>query len=88
MKEFGLMRGCLYRHFSPKDESIPLSALRAVSETITGWRKALRRKQAIVAFAFMVGGMTLARMASNGELRREILKDVARVVSSGVSATV
>jgi TetR/AcrR family transcriptional repressor of nem operon len=53
-----------------------------------GKTKALRRKQAIVAFASMVGGMTLARMTSNGELRQEILKDVAHAVSHSVSATV
>jgi TetR/AcrR family transcriptional repressor of nem operon len=53
-----------------------------------GKTKALRRKQAIVAFASMVGGMTLARMTSDGELRQEILKDVAHAVSNSVSATV
>jgi hypothetical protein len=36
----------------------------------------------------MVGGMTLARMASDGELRQEILKDVAHAISNSVSATV
>jgi TetR/AcrR family transcriptional regulator, transcriptional repressor for nem operon len=158
MKEVGLTHGGFYRHFSSKDELIALSALRAVSETITEWQKiaddakgdrleavvhyyfslrhhdhpetgclaaalgselsrlpssvkdavtagerqiidfltgiaprktkALRRKQAIVVFASMVGGLTLARMASDGELRREILKDVAHAVSNSVSATV
>ena len=44
--------------------------------------KALRRKHAIVAFASMVGGMTLARITSDGELRREILKDVAHAAST------
>jgi TetR/AcrR family transcriptional repressor of nem operon len=53
-----------------------------------GKTKALRRKRAIVAFASMVGGMTLARMTSDGELRREILKDVAHAASNSVSATV
>jgi TetR/AcrR family transcriptional regulator, transcriptional repressor for nem operon len=53
-----------------------------------GKTKALRRKQAIVAFASMVGGMTLARMTSDDELRREILKDVAHAVSNSVRATV
>jgi TetR/AcrR family transcriptional repressor of nem operon len=51
-----------------------------------GKTKALRRKQAILAFASMVGGMTLARMASDRELRKEILKDVAHAVSNSVSA--
>jgi TetR/AcrR family transcriptional repressor of nem operon len=152
MKEVGLTHGGFYRHFSSKDELIALSVLRAVSETITEWRKiaddatgdrleavvhyylslrhhnhpetgclaaalgcelsrqpslvkeavtegerqiidflsgiapgktkALRRKQAIVAFASMVGGMTLARMTSDGELRHEILKDVAHALSN------
>jgi TetR/AcrR family transcriptional regulator, transcriptional repressor for nem operon len=53
-----------------------------------GKTKTLRRRQAILAFALMVGGMTLARMASDGELRQEILKDVAHVVSNCVSTTV
>jgi TetR/AcrR family transcriptional repressor of nem operon len=53
-----------------------------------GKTKALRRRQAIVAFASMVGGMTLARMASDDELRQEILMDVAHAVSNSVSATV
>jgi TetR/AcrR family transcriptional repressor of nem operon len=53
-----------------------------------GKTKALRRKRAIVAFASMVGGMTLARMTSNGELRDEILKDVAHALSNSVNATV
>jgi TetR/AcrR family transcriptional repressor of nem operon len=53
-----------------------------------GKTKALRRKQAIVAFASMVGGMTLARMTSDGELRQEILKDVAHALSNSVSVTV
>jgi TetR/AcrR family transcriptional repressor of nem operon len=49
-----------------------------------GKTKALRRKQAIIAFASMVGGMILARMTSNHELRREILRDVANAVSNSV----
>jgi TetR/AcrR family transcriptional regulator, transcriptional repressor for nem operon len=53
-----------------------------------GKTKVLRRKQAIVAFASMVGGMTLARMTSDSELRQEILKDVAHAASNSVSATV
>jgi hypothetical protein len=36
----------------------------------------------------MVGGMTLARMTSDGELRQEILKDVAHAASNNVNATV
>jgi hypothetical protein len=48
----------------------------------------LRRKQAIVAFASMVGGMTLARMTSDRELRQEILKDVAHALSKSAGPTV
>jgi TetR/AcrR family transcriptional regulator, transcriptional repressor for nem operon len=53
-----------------------------------GKSKTLLRTQAIVAFASMVRGMTLARMTSNGELRQEILKDAAHAVSNSVRATV
>lgn len=53
-----------------------------------GKTKALRRRQAIVAFAAMVGGLTLARMTSDGELCREILDDVARAVPISVKATI
>jgi TetR/AcrR family transcriptional repressor of nem operon len=53
-----------------------------------GKTKALRRKQAIVVLASMVGGMTLARMTSDSELRGEILKNVAHAVPNSVSATV
>jgi TetR/AcrR family transcriptional repressor of nem operon len=53
-----------------------------------GKTKALRRKRAIITFASMVGGMTLARMTSNDELRQEILKDVAHDASHSVSGAV
>jgi TetR/AcrR family transcriptional repressor of nem operon len=59
-----------------------------LSGIAAGKTKTLRRRQAIVAFASMVGGMTLARMTSNSELRQEILKDVADALSNSVSATV
>jgi TetR/AcrR family transcriptional regulator, transcriptional repressor for nem operon len=158
LREVGLTHGGFYRHFSSKDELIALSVLRAVSDTITEWRKiaddaagdrldavihyylslrhhnhpetgclaaalgcelsrlpslvkdtvtdgerqivdflsgiapgktkALRRKQAIVAFASMVGGMTVARMTSDSKLRQEILGDVAHALSNSVCATV
>jgi TetR/AcrR family transcriptional regulator, transcriptional repressor for nem operon len=157
MQEVGLTHGGFYRHFSSKDELIARSVLRAVSDTITEWRKiaddaagdrleavihyylsmrhhdhpetgclaaalgceltrlpssmkdavtdgerqmidflsgiapgktkALRRRQAIVAFASMVGGMTLARMTSDSKLCQEILKDVAHALSISVSPT-
>jgi len=51
-----------------------------------GKTKALRRKQAIIALASIVGGMTLARMTSDNELRVEILEDVAESVPNGVRA--
>jgi TetR/AcrR family transcriptional regulator, transcriptional repressor for nem operon len=53
-----------------------------------GKTKTLRRKQAIVVFASMAGGMILARMTSDSELREEILKGVAHAVPNSVSATV
>ena len=53
-----------------------------------GKTKALRRKQAIVVLASMAGGMILARMTSDNELREEILKDVANAVPNSVRATV
>jgi|HubBroStandDraft_5_1064220.scaffolds.fasta_scaffold81125_1 TetR/AcrR family transcriptional repressor of nem operon len=59
-----------------------------LSGVAPGKTKALRRRQAIVAFASMVGGLTLARMTSDGELCREILKDVASSVAGSVRATV
>lgn len=59
-----------------------------LSGVAPGKTKALRRKQAIVVFASMVGGVILARMTSDSELRREILKDVAHAAPNSVSATV
>ena len=53
-----------------------------------GKTKASRRKQAIVVFASMAGGMILARMTSSSELREEILRDVTHAVPNSVSATV
>jgi TetR/AcrR family transcriptional repressor of nem operon len=51
-----------------------------------GKTKALRRKQAIIALAAMVGGMTLARGSSDTQLRREILETVAASVPNSVRA--
>ena len=53
-----------------------------------GKTKTSRRKQAIIMFASMIGGMILARMISDSELREEILKDVAHAVPTSVCATV
>jgi TetR/AcrR family transcriptional repressor of nem operon len=53
-----------------------------------GDTKALRRKQAIIALASMVGGMTLARLTSDSGLRREILRDVAHSIPKSVSRIV
>jgi TetR/AcrR family transcriptional repressor of nem operon len=53
-----------------------------LSGVAPGKTKALRRRQAVIAFASMVGGITLARITSDGELRREILKDVANSVGA------
>lgn len=51
-----------------------------------GKTKVLRRKQAIVALASMVGGMILARGASDAEFRQEVLKDVAETIPGSVRA--
>ena len=53
-----------------------------------GKTKALRRQQAIVVFASMVGGLTLARMTSDVALCHEILKEVAYSVPRSVRATI
>jgi TetR/AcrR family transcriptional regulator, transcriptional repressor for nem operon len=52
-----------------------------------GKTKTLRRKQAIAMFASMVGGMILARMTSDSQLREEILKDVAHAIPKSASAS-
>ena len=52
-----------------------------------GKTRARRRKQAIVALAAMVGGMTLARGTSEPQLRQEILDTVAESVPNSVRAT-
>jgi TetR/AcrR family transcriptional repressor of nem operon len=59
-----------------------------LSGVAPGKTKALRRKQAIVALASMVGGMTLARITSDSELCLEILSDVAGAIPNSVRATV
>src|ERR1700754_4168428 len=51
-----------------------------------GKTKAQRRKQAVVAFAAMVGGMTLARGTSDPQLRQEVLDTVAASVLDSVRA--
>jgi len=91
--------GCLAAALGCELSRLPASVKEAVTDgerqiidflsgIAPGKTKALRRKRAIVAFAFMVGGMTLARMTSNGELRQEILKEVAHAVSHSVSGAV
>jgi TetR/AcrR family transcriptional repressor of nem operon len=59
-----------------------------LSGVAPGKTKVLRRRQAIIAFASMVGGLTLARMTSDGELCREILRDVAHSVPGSIGAAV
>lgn len=51
-----------------------------------GKTKAQRRKQAVIALAAMVGGMTLARGTSDPQLRQEILDTVAESVPNSVQA--
>jgi TetR/AcrR family transcriptional repressor of nem operon len=58
-----------------------------ISGIAPGKTKALRRKQAIVALAALVGGMTLARDSSDAHLRREILETVAASVPNSVRET-
>jgi hypothetical protein len=58
-----------------------------LSSVAPGKTKVLRRKQAIVALASMVGGMTLARITADKRLSDEILKEVADTVLNSVRAT-
>lgn len=51
-----------------------------------GKTKAQRRRQAVIALAAMVGGMTLARGTSDPQLRQEILDTVAKSVPNSVQA--
>jgi TetR/AcrR family transcriptional repressor of nem operon len=53
-----------------------------------GKTKALRRKQAVVALAAMVGGMTIARASSDPQFRQEILDTVAESVPNCVRSTI
>ncbi|HEY4051229.1 MAG TPA: TetR/AcrR family transcriptional regulator [Acidobacteriaceae bacterium] len=90
-------RGCLLATLGSELSRQPS----AVKETVTlgqrkfldflsgiapGKTKALRRKQAVVALAAMVGGMTLARATSDPQLRQEILDTVAESVPNSVRA--
>jgi TetR/AcrR family transcriptional regulator, transcriptional repressor for nem operon len=61
-------------------------SLEFLSGIAPGETKALRRKQAIIALAAMVGGMTLARGTSEPQLRQEILDTVAESVPNSVRA--
>jgi TetR/AcrR family transcriptional repressor of nem operon len=53
-----------------------------------GKTKALRRKQAVVTLAAMVGGMTIARATSDPQFRQEILDTVADSVPNSVRAMI
>jgi TetR/AcrR family transcriptional regulator, transcriptional repressor for nem operon len=61
--------------------------LEFLSGIAPGKTKALRRKQAIIALAGMVGGMILARGTSDPQLRQELLDTVAESVPNSVRAT-
>jgi TetR/AcrR family transcriptional regulator, transcriptional repressor for nem operon len=61
--------------------------LEFLSGIAPGKTKALRRKQAIIALAAMVGGMILARGTSDPQLRREFLDTVAESIPNSVRAT-
>ena len=60
--------------------------LEFLSGIAPGKTKALRRRQAIIAFAAMVGGMILARNSSEPQLCQEILDTVAGSVPNSVQA--
>ncbi len=60
--------------------------LEFLSGIAPGKTKALRRKQAVVALAAMVGAMTIARATSDPQLRQEILDTVAESVPNSVRA--
>jgi len=62
-------------------------AIEFLSRIAPGKTKVLRRKQAILAFAAMVGGMIMARGTSEPQLRQEILDTVAESVPNSVRAT-
>ena len=83
--------GCELSRLPPSVKDAVTGGERQMIEFLSGIApgktKALRRKQAIVTFASMVGGMTLARMAADGRLRQEILKGVAHAVANSVRAT-
>ena len=61
-------------------ESRMLDFLRTI---VPGKTKSLRRSQAIVALASMVGGMVLARASASSELSKEVLKTVTTSCAAG-----
>jgi TetR/AcrR family transcriptional regulator, transcriptional repressor for nem operon len=90
--------GCLLATLGTEVARQPLAVKEAVtigqrkvldflSSIAPGKTKALRRRQAVIALAAMVGGMTLARGSSDPQLRQEILDTVAQSVPSSVRAT-
>src|ERR1700722_2111301 len=81
--------GCLLATLGTEVSRQPLAVKEAVtmgqrkildflSGIAPGKTKALRRRQAVIALAAMVGGMTLARGSSDAQLRGEILDAVAK----------
>jgi TetR/AcrR family transcriptional repressor of nem operon len=58
-----------------------------LSALAPGKTKALRRRQAIVVLASMVGGMVLARSSSGSGLRKEVLHTIATAVPATMSQT-
>jgi TetR/AcrR family transcriptional repressor of nem operon len=59
-----------------------------LTRIVPGRTKATRRKNAIVALSSMIGGMILARTASDPELRNEILNTMASIISKSVARAV
>jgi TetR/AcrR family transcriptional repressor of nem operon len=54
---------------------------------VPGKTNAARRKKAIVVLSSMIGGMILARTASNPKLRQEVLDTMAATIPSSVRAS-
>jgi TetR/AcrR family transcriptional regulator, transcriptional repressor for nem operon len=63
-----------------------LAILDVISRIVPGRTKAVRRKQAMIVLAGLVGGMVLARSVSDAALSEEILKTVSASVANSAHA--
>lgn len=61
-----------------------LEFLELLSRIVPGRTKATRRKNAIVVFAELIGGMILARSVPDAQLSQEILKTMAAAIPNSV----